>query len=227
MIKVQKICFMLCFFLLFFCMFFVGCHQDVLKQCQPKISDERQNYFEGESQNYYVSFSSGIRESPYILNGKSEQKVEFGVVTIKPKNFSGDESITYNVCVNNDEYIGEFERSPYDDTYAGDINKKVDDDCVLVIKINNGSGEEMATMTNISKSFKINSQKALLIAINEVGDKFSSLKQKDFEIYIKIVADFTNKISEKYYLVMFLDVDGNSLNVIVNPTTCECEIKKL
>lgn len=208
-------------------MFFVGCSQDVLKQCQPKISDERQNYFEGESQNYYVSFSSGIRESPYILNGKSEQKVEFGVVTIKPKNFVGDESITYNVCANNDEYIGEFERSPYDDTYAGDINKKVDDDCVLVIKINNGSGEEQAVMTNISKTFKINSQEALLIAINGARDSFSSFKQKDFEIYIKIVADFTNKITEKYYLIMFLDVDGNSINVIVNPITCECEIKKL
>lgn len=126
----KNICCYAFFIVICFCLFFVGCSQDPFKECQNKISDERENYFEGETQNYYVSFSSGMRESPYVLNGKSEPCVEFGVVTIKPKGEFKVESLTYCVCVDNDEYSGEFEQSPFDDSYAGDISKKVDDNSV-------------------------------------------------------------------------------------------------
>ncbi len=227
MVKVRKKCLCTIFSLVTFVFLFSACSQSALEECQNKISDERQNYFEGETQNYYVSFSSGMRESPYVLNGKSENCVEFGVVTIKPKGGFEEENITYKVCVDNDEFSGEFEKSPFDDSYAADISKKVDEDAVLIIKVNNGSGEEVAEMTNITSGFKINSQKALEIALNEIGEKYDGLKNKDFEIYIKIVADITNKMPDKYYLVMFLDCEGNSLNVIINPQTGECEIKKL
>ncbi len=215
------------FVLAVFVFLFSGCNKSILDECQSKISDERQSYFEGETENYYVSFSSGKRESPYVLDGNSGEKVEFGVVTIKPKNTFIPQSITYNVCVNNDEFKGEFEQSPFDDTFAGDINKLVCDDDVLLIKINNGSGEEVANMQSVTKNFKVKSQKALLIALNELEDKFSSFKNKDFEIYIKIVADITNNIKDKFYLVMFLDCEKNTLNVVVNPYSGECEIKKV
>ncbi len=215
------------FILMSFCLLFVGCSQDVMKECQNKISDERVSYFEGETENYYVSFSSGMRESPYLLNGKSEEKVEFGVVTIKPKGEFKTEKLTYSVCSDNDEYSGEFEQSPFDDSYAGDINKKIDDNSVLVIKINNGSGEEIAEMENITSTFKVNSQKALKIALDELGERYNKLRENDFEIHIKIVSDITNKVEEKYYLVSFLGADGKSINIIVNPKTGECEIKNI
>lgn len=225
MVKSSKMCFSLV--LTFFCLFFFGCSKMVLEECQEKISDERMNYFEGETQDYFVSFSSGVRESPYYLDGKSEQKVEFGVVTIKPKNSEQTKYITYNVCVNNDEFVGEFEKSPFDDTYAGDISKRVFDDDVLLIKLNDGEKEQTASMTNVSSKFKINSKKALEIALEELKPEYQAMKDKNFEIYIKIVADITRKIDEKYYLVMFFAEDGKSLNVVINPMTGECEIKKI
>ena len=227
MVKKIKLCFYAFFVCGVFLFLFSACSQNILKECENKISDERENYFEGQTQNYYVSFSSGMRESPYVLNGKSENCVEFGIVTIKPKTFNGEEMLNYEIYVDNDEFCGEFEKSPFDDTYGADLGKKVDNNAVIIVKINNGNSEEVAEMTNAVNSFKISSHKALEIALNELGEKYYELRKKDFEIYIKIVADITNKMPDKFYLVMFLDESGNSLSVIVNPKTGECEIKKL
>ena len=210
-----------------FFMLFVGCSNDDLKYFAQKVSDQRVNYFQGETTDYFVSFSSGVRESPYVLDGVSGDKVDFGIVLIKPKNSFEPQSITYNVFVNNEEFVGEFEKSPFDETYAGDINKKVLDDDVIIIKINNGAGEQEAVMTCITKDFKVDSNKALKIALDGLNEHKDKIKEQNFEIYIKLFLDITNKIPDKYWIVMFLGEDGTSLNVLINPTTGECEQKKI
>ncbi|MBR1926123.1 MAG: hypothetical protein IJ837_04695 [Clostridia bacterium] len=225
--QAKRLSFFMVLSVFMFSLLFVGCGSDDLKYFSQKVSDQRMNYFQGETTDYFVSFSSGVRESPYVLDGKTGDKVDFGIILIKPKNSSQIENITYNVFINNEEFVGEFEKSPFDETYAGDINKKVLDDDIIVVKINNGSGEQEATLSSVSKDFKVDSQKALKIAIEELGENKPKLKEQNFEIYIKLFQDITNKIKDKYWIVTFLCEDSQSFNVLINPTTGECEQKKL
>ncbi len=214
--------------LLFFGLMFSGCSSDMLSISKGKISDVRNNYFQGQTDNWYVSFSSGVRESPYVLDGVSRDKVEFGVVTIMPKNAQKQKSFTYIVGVNDLEYSGEFEACPFDESYAGDIAKQVADDAVIFVTITDGGKEEVANMTCVSCGFAVSAEKALEFAVNEVGTELQELKKnQDFEVYIKIVADITQVVEGKYWFVMFLCESGDSINVLINPTTGECEIKKI
>jgi len=225
--QAKRLSFFMVLSVFMFSILFVGCGSDDLKYFSQKVSDQRMNYFQGETTDYFVSFSSGVRESPYLLDGKVGDKVDFGIILIKPKNSFQIESITYDIFINNEQFVGEFEKSPFDDTYAGDINKKVLDDDVVVVKINNGSGEQEAILSSVSKDFKVDSFKALKIAIDELGENKTKLKEQNFEIYIKLFQDITNKIQDKYWIVTFLCEDSQSFNVLINPTTGECEQKKL
>jgi len=217
------LCGLLCFGFLFY-----GCSNSVLALSQSRVSDIRSNYFQGQTDEWYVSFSSGLRESPYVLDGVCENTVEFGVVTIMPKTSKNETSLTYTVSINDLEYSGEFEASPFDDSYAGDICTKVNDTDVIFITISDGGSSEIANMTCASCDFTITAEQALELAVDEVETDLKDMcGSEGFEVYVKIVADITQAISDKYWFVMFLCESGDTISVLINPATGECEIKKV
>lgn len=207
---------------------FLGCGSDLMTDCEKRVSDIRENYFQGQTENYFVSFSSGMRESPYELDGICNEKVEFGVVTIVPKKTEEQKGLTYIVSVNDKEHSGEFETSPFDDSYAGDIGVKVGASDVITIKISDGSSEEIASMTCVTCDFDVDALSALQLAVEEVGNNLQDLMvHKNFEIYIKVVADIKQVVENKYWLVMFYCECGEFVNVIINPETGDCEVKNV
>lgn len=224
----KKFAFLLLSFCFCFLFVFGGCSNNLLSECQKHISDERQNYFWGESDNFYVSFSSGTRESPYALDGIPNKSVEFGIITISPKKHKATQKLAYELNVNNQKFSGEFEQSPFDDTYASDINKMVDSNATVVVSITDGGTTEQATLECVSKNFNITSQNALEIALEQVKNELQEFSSKqNFEIHLKIVADINQNVSDKFWLVMFLGEDGKNITVLINPTTGECETKKV
>lgn len=211
-----------------FCTIFSGCSGNVLAECEKHVSDQRQNYFKGETENFYVSFSSGFRESPYALDGKPNNMVEFGVVTVIFKKRQATQQLTYVVSIDNIDFSGNFETSPFDDSYAGDIGVLANDDSTIFVSISNGSSTETAKMECVSQKFNINSKKALEIAVNKLSDELKNVsKNKNYEIHIKIIADLAQKVPDVFWLVMFLGEDLSSASVLINPTTGDCEIKKM
>lgn len=222
----KKISYVLVSFCLIF--LFSACSNDILKEYEPYVSDMRENYFHGQTDSFYVSFCSGVRESPYNLDGQSKDKVQFGIVTVVPKKSGPTQGLKYVVSIDNEDFSGEFEQSPFDDSYAGDINKKISDDSTIFVSINDGGKVETAQLKCLTSDFNITSSDALKIALNEVQNEVKSLKSaKNFEIYVKLVTDITQKIDEKFWIVMFLDKDGNSISVLINPSSGECEVKKV
>ncbi len=209
-----------------FCLLFTACSNDLLSVCKSRVSDIRYNYFQGETENYYVSFSSGLRESPYKLDGKSESKVEFGVVTIMPKEKQETKCLSYTVTIDDANFSGEFENSPFDDSYAGDIGKKVEDGSKISVKISDGENEETAELKCLSCDFKVTANQALEIAFSEVQAKVVDIaKHQNFEVYVKIVADIKQVAENKYWLVVFSCECGENVSVIITTDTGKCEVK--
>ena len=50
---------------------------------QENLSEYRKVLYVASTPNFDATFTTGKREEPYLLNGVSEKKVEYGVLTVK------------------------------------------------------------------------------------------------------------------------------------------------
>lgn len=206
---------------------FGGCQVSSLENYKNQVSDIRENYFAGKSDNFYASFTSGMRESPYSFDGKSEEKVEFGVLTIAPKQALANTMLGYTISIDDQKYSGFFEESPFDNSYSADIEQKVDDSAKITLTVTDGQKEENITLECVSCNFQINAENALDLAYNELKEDLQTLCQdKGYEVYVKIVADLTQNVQDKYWLVLFCCECGDSISAIISTTDGTCLAKK-
>ena len=206
---------------------FGGCQVSSLENYKNQVSDIRENYFAGQSDNFYASFTSGMRESPYSFDGKSEEKVEFGVLTIAPKQALANTMLGYTISIDDQKYSGFFEESPFDNSYSADIEQKVDDSAKITLTVTDGQKEENISLECVSCNFQINAENALDLAYNELKEDLQTLCQdKGYEVYVKIVADLTQNVQDKYWLVLFCCECGDSISAIISTTDGTCLAKK-
>ena len=74
-------------------LFLTACGGTPLELCKQNLSEVRYNVFAGNTDNYTATFMSGKRENPYVVNGKHEKVVDFGLLTVT---FTGDSPLTAN-----------------------------------------------------------------------------------------------------------------------------------
>ena len=217
------------FILIFSAICFYGCNNNINLLVQEKISEVRFNLFNCFSDEINVNFTSGFRENPYILNGKSESKKEFGVITVKFLKEIENKNIlpSFVITINDMDFDGEFELNPFDQTYVQDIETFVLDDSTISIKVMWGDFLFENELKNISKTFNCNHSKALNIFIKEYDKDIKYLLKNniDFEVYIKIINDPSLNIDKNYFYVCLLSTTGESLSVIIDPFSQEILVK--
>ena len=203
--------------------FLNGCGQDLYLELQDKLSEVRYNLFECGNEEINIKFTSGFREEPYILNGKSENKKEFGVITVKFLNNIADKTSLpeFIITISDMDFDGEFELNPFDQTYVADIETFVLDDASIHIKIiwQDYSFEEQ--MKNISKTFSCSHKDALNVFIKEFKKNIQNFIKTgtDFEIYVKIINDPSLEIDKNYYYVCLITKTGESLSCVIDPNS--------
>lgn len=216
---------------LLICVFmFGGCDQDLNQKLQTNISEFCTSYFIGETQNYYVEVFGGEREEPYELNGISEEKVTYSIVSITPKssNTQADE-IEYCVELNGKTYEGAFDESPFDGTLAADFCTSLKEDDTIFVYIKLRDNTEVAKMTCLSNTFLIEYSTALSnIATNSVNEILSATENLSlgFECYVQVI----NKMPmlEKYFWCVNIVINnGKILTYIIDIETGEILAKNL
>lgn len=198
-----------------------GCSGNLSKIMQKSLSEVRYNLFTASNEFINVKFTSGFREDPYVLNGKSENKKEFGVITVK---FLG-ETINKNgnpefiITINEMDFDGEFILNPFDQSYVQDIETFVLDDYEIFIKIKWQDFEFESKLINISNSFNCNHKQALNIFTNEYKKNIEKLIKQNtiFETYVKIINDPSLDIDKNYFYVCIISSKGESFSVIIDP----------
>lgn len=212
------------FSLLFVVVFTFGCDNNLNEIVSNAISEVRYNLFETKNEQLSVSFTSGFREDPYVVDGISNAKKEFGVITVRfltdISDYSGLPS--FIITINNIDFDGDFELNPFDQTYVQDIETFVLNDATISIKIlwNNFKFED--NLTNVSKNFAINHKDALKIMVKEFKPQLKKLVKNHTllgEVYIKIITDPSLLIDKKYWYVCVIGREGENLSVIIDPTT--------
>ena len=216
---------LIAFLFLSFLLIFSGCKNSVNVLVQEKISEVRFNLYNACSEEINVDFTSGFREDPYILNGKSESKKEFGVITVKFLKEIENKSTLPNfvITINDMDFDGEFELNPFDQTYCSDIETFVLDDSTIHIKVIWGDFLFESDLKNISNTFNINHSKALNIFIKEYSKNIKNLlkNKTDFEVYVKIINDPSLEIKKNYFYVCLITTNGESMSIVISTDTGE------
>lgn len=200
-----------------------GCHSNIKTAVQEKLSEVRFNLFEASNEEVNVRFTSGFREDPYVLNGKSENKKEFGIITVKfLKNLPNkNTSPNFVITISDMDFDGEFELNPFDQTYVQDIETFVLDTSTVSIKIMFGEFVFESALKNISKDFSINHKDALQIFTKEFQKNIHNLLKngQDFEVYVKIINDPNLEINKNYFYVSLISTQGESFSLIIDPNS--------
>ena len=206
---------------------FCSCGQNIHQKCKNNLADLRYNYFEAETENWAVSLTSGMRESPYNIDGISSDLVEFTIVTIVPKTSKINIGYAYQVDINEESFEGQFEKSPYDDSYAVDLGVKVEDEDEIYVYINDGQSSEVAKLECISKNFQLTAEDALFLAVDNATTEINTNLKNNFEVYVKIITDVNKQFNDKFWYVLFVDEEDNEITVILDPNSGEIILKKV
>lgn len=206
----------------FSCLIFVaGCTNNLYLSVQEKLSEVRYNLFTGGNDEINVKFTSGFREDPYILDGISQSKKEFGIITVKFLKEISNKLTNPNfvITIESMDYDGEFELNPFDQTFVQDIETFVLDNTTISIKICYADFVFEGELKNISNSFSINHKDALNIFVKEFKKDIQTLlkNKKDFEVYVKILSDPSLNIDKNYFYVCLLSNFGDSFSAIIDP----------
>ena len=210
-----------------FCVLFVSsivvlwaCGEKKIDLYKENISEARFNYYYAEAGGYKVSFTSGIRECDYKLDGYHTDSVEFGVVTIElPSDVEYSSPATYRLEYADKVASGTLEKNPFDGTLMADIGLVAEGDMCLLFKM--GDISMNFNMLEASKNFNIDCMGAFeLFVENAELDCFVVDKEFQAEVYIKIIHD--NTIDRGYYfLIRVIGRDGKVVSGMVNPITGE------
>ena len=210
------------------CVIMFGCKQSNYSLMQRNLSEYRKVLYVADTPNFYATFTTGKRENPYLLNGTSEKKVEYGVLTVK---FNKEiyTQPTYTLLIDTIQYSGKLEKNPFDNTYVADIGREVSDAADINLKVVVEEINDNINMDNASVGWKINYKKALNIATEEFKDILPNYIVNNVlnaETYVKIVGSTDEELSNIYWYVSIICQNGDSFACIIDPNNGEILARK-
>lgn len=191
-----------------------GCNNNLSDIVKENMSDLRINYFVGENDNMQVNLSCGYREDPFDYNGVSETKVECGVLTV-----SLTSGVSYNqiaVELNVDGEIQEvvLDKSPYDETYAADLEKIFTEKNNIKLKLKNG--EKEIELKEISNNWKYNYKNALNIGVSHFAgtiDQYYYNGKLNAEGYLKVL--YKKDFNKTFWYFGLITTSGERFGVLI------------
>ena len=205
-------------FLLFFEIIILVCGIFFILLFQIRILDKEREYnlikniseikliqYSYYDEDFYLSFGAGKRENPYLLNGKVEELVDYGIVSIKPlKNCSILDFNDIILYVDNQEFYVDVIKSPFNEFYVCDLRfcpEKIED-IKFYLKFKNIEKEIM--LKNDFLDFKINQTESMNIFLKNYSEKlkeFSNNNLSQLEFHINIIQDIKGELDKKFWLV--------------------------
>ena len=204
---------------------FAGCNQTTTEDL---ISDARYGIYDCQSENFNAIFVYGLREDPYKMDGISNKKVEFGVISVVfNSNLSEEDEINYTLTIGEETFSGVLEKSPYSSEYMANIGKSCDDNSKISLSI--GLNNEQPTtieMQNKNSTWAVGYQRAKEIGLEALKDDIAEIEDKgeSYELYVKIVGSHGSNFGTYYWIVSVVSPSTRH-NVTISPTSEEILVK--
>lgn len=192
-----------------------GCGKSTLARTKENMSEWTSVYYYGECENFSASLSSGVREDPYLLNGKSEKKVDFSLLSVTLKEATSDKLIKAKVKIDGVESEQELEINGLNPCFMVDLEKRMTGNETVEISY---AGQTLS-LTNLSKDFAIDDEKAIEIAVKEIEDKILENKvgnNLNSECYLRVLDKDANNFDTVFWCFTVINVKNESFNVVIS-----------
>lgn len=186
-----------------------------LGKYEKSVSEYRDNVYIGSSENFSAEAVTGYHETPFVIDGKSDNKSDFLVVTITPKDFDPTAEYKYKVTVGGVEYEGDFVKHPFENTYSFEIAARCLENGLSVAV----DGESIE-LTSVKNENFISPEKAFEIALKRL-EKTDIVKSGNYEIYIRLIANPVNASGGYFWYVAFVDESQDTCAALIQPETME------
>lgn len=212
-VVMKKIVLVLMLFCIGFTCFACGTTtEDLVKK---NMSELTKVYYFGENDNFYCSLSSGQRESEYLMNGKSEESVDFSLLSLNLANPISAKAIKVDVTIDGQTNQAELEINSLNSAYLVDLEKELTGEEQISITY---EGETLK-MECLSKNFAVDYEKALNIASVEMEDKINLKKtynSLNAECYLRVLDKKANNFDGTFWCFTVLNVDNENYSIIIS-----------
>lgn len=192
-----------------------GCGKTTSDYVRDNLSECTTVYFYGECENFYATLSSGKREKTYLVNGKSEDKVDFSLLSVNLNSMNSVKLIKAKVTIDGVVSEQELEVGGISSQYMVDLEKKLTGSEKIEIEYN---GEKLV-LQNVSKDFVVDADKALDIASKQLESKICLLKNGsnlNAECYLRVMDKKANKFDDLFWCFTVVNARNENYSIIIS-----------
>lgn len=223
----------LCMFVLAFALFGLGACKSKDIDINNYLIEERLNLFVASDETYLVTFSSGRREQNYDLDGKKNDLVDFGVITLSQLDHNKP-SITgecnFTLVIDDRVIDGKLLESSQDNTYSVDIGERAENNSIITIQLEFNGTTFSKKLENVTDNFNVDKDAAIKIANSELQEELQNFKKdnKEFEAVMKIVKDYSSEETQEYYwYVGVISTNGETIGILIDANSGDVIAKKV
>lgn len=192
-----------------------GCGMKTEDYVRENMSEKTEVYFFGERDEFYSTLSSGQREEIYLMNGKSEDNVDFSLLTVNFFNETYGKLITVKLFVDEEEHLVNLELNPLNSTYMLDLERKFSGHESVMVEYNGMQVE----LLNKSKDFGIDADKAIEIASKELSKLITKEKKMstlNAECYLRVLDSRANNFEDLFWVFTVVNIKNEDYSVIIS-----------
>lgn len=214
----RKFCLM---FIITFCLFslaflFVGCGSSS-GNIADKMSDSRYGVFDGTNGDYSATFIYGERENPYAPDGISNNKVNFGIISVVFSNKQTENEFNYTLKSDDKTFTGKIEKSPFTDEYLADIGTQLTSNSSIELTIEMPEENIIINLEKKSENWDIDYTRALKIGEEALQNEIAEMsKNGNMEYYLKIISNKTN-FGTYFWAFTAISENGEKHTVVFSP----------
>ena len=185
------------------------------------LSELRTDYMVAECALGRVDVATGMRETPYEIDGVSREKESYTVITLTPASFTPNKVYRYTAVIGGAEYTGQMAMHPFGNSYSADIPAKSDERAVQISLSDETTSCDL-TAESVLTDTMIRAERALEVAYaaQKTGyDAFKSGGKFNAEIYVRLIPNpIDNQGGYYWYVAACADT---TVAALIDPNTEE------
>lgn len=205
-------------FLLMLCSLCVGgCSYNLTRVFYENISEIQRDIFVGKFGEIKATLLLGDRESEYVKNGYSTDRISFAVLMVEGVDLSKEISHTYRLFVDEKVYEGDLENNPFGGLIVDIGNIEIGEVMVLTITSENKSTD--IVLRSIVEELEIKSDNAINVVLSEYGGDIGKLKKGrtfNAESYVKLMGTIDIGSDDLCWCITIITRSGKRFSYVVS-----------
>ena len=200
----------------------LACKGGVDTEVKDNISELTLNVFVGRTENAEVTLITGEREAPYAVDGVSNARQPYTIISVKPSAIGETAAYDYVIKAAGNEYRGKLSLHPFGITFIDTVNKKAEG--AVSVTLTRGEHTEEVVLNPQFNENMITWEQALETGISCIKKEVDSLyegKNLLGEVYIRFTGDPLNESAEYYWYIAVVGNNGRTYAALIHPLSGE------